>query len=563
MNSIHSQIRRARRRLILGRFLAAACRSLGLVWSLAAIGILARALWVTPWESQVWDAAWLIGSTVLGLASAALIAAWTAPSLLKAATEIDTRFGLRERLGSALALPAEVRDTPIGQALLADAESRAEPLDLRDRFAIAPTRLTWLPLLPAAMMAVALFVPAAEPVKEEPQTLEVSAEAHQITTAAKSLKQKLSQQREQAEATGLKDAEELFRKLEGELNDLTKRESLDSKDAMVALNDIKKQLDQRREQLGAPEQLRQALAKLPELQTGPMRELTDAIRQGDFAKAEQQLRSLAEKLRDESLTQEQRDELRNQVESLRDRITQENERTEIAKRQLQQQIDQARAEGRTEDEAKLRQQLTQLESRESQNRPLQELADAMGQAAQSLQEGRTGEAGDTLEALAASLGEMQSDLEEWEGLQDTLESLAQSKQTMRCESCAGGGCTSCQGDQPGQFPGQTAGQGGGRGYGEGIGRDSGDGKNPEEETETGTYETQVRGQPKAGPGIVSGFADGPNRKGVSREEVKSAVLGAVQDQSDPLENQTLPRVERDHAREYFDRLRQGSSRDTP
>jgi hypothetical protein len=99
---------------------------------------------------------------------------------------------------------------------------------------------------------------------------------------------------------------------------------------------------------------------------------------------------------------------------------------------------------------------------------------------------------------------------------------------------------------------------GGMGEGDGFGRGSGYGDRPEQEEDTNTYETQVRGQVKKGSAIIAGFADGPNRKGISREDLKQAIQGALAEESDPTENQTLPRTEREHAQQYFDQLREGT-----
>jgi hypothetical protein len=184
---------------------------------------------------------------------------------------------------------------------------------------------------------------------------------------------------------------------------------------------------------------------------------------------------------------------------------------------------------------------------------MQQMAEAMKQAAQCMKEGKTGEAADALEKMAEQLGDMQAEMQQLEDLKDTIEDFAQTKEQMKCSSCAGQGCSQCKdGNSDGNS--QKNGGQGGKGYGRGVGK--GDGE--EEEIDAGTYDSQVRGEPKAGRGVIAGFADGPNRKGVSRQEVKDAVLGAINDKSDPLENQTSPRVERDHTREYFDRLRQGS-----
>ena len=127
-----------------------------------------------------------------------------------------------------------------------------------------------------------------------------------------------------------------------------------------------------------------------------------------------------------------------------------------------------------------------------------------------------------------------------------MDQLSQSKEQMRCQQCQGAGCQACQGN------------GFGDGQGFGLGRGSGAGDRPESEDDTNTYETQVRGEVKKGKAIISGFADGPNRKGITREDVKQAIESAISEESDPSENQTLPRTEREHTQQYFNQLREGS-----
>ena len=134
-----------------------------------------------------------------------------------------------------------------------------------------------------------------------------------------------------------------------------------------------------------------------------------------------------------------------------------------------------------------------------------------------------------------------------------MDQLSQSQNQMRCNGCGGAGCPNCQGNGFGQF-----GMGQGEGDGDGLGKGSGYGDRPEAEDDTNTYETQVRGDPKKGKAIIAGFADGANRKGVTREQVKAAALAEISNESDPSENQTLPRTEREHAQQYFDQLREGT-----
>jgi len=565
MNMIQMQVRRARRRLILANFASLLCWSLCIAWTLSAIAIIAAAVWGVPWGASIWGSAWVAGSTALAIGVALIIALYSAPSLAEVAGEVDARFGLRERLSSVINLPASDRETAMGQALVADAVRRAEPLDVGERFSLSPNRFGWLPVLPAALVVLAVLMgPAITPHPELPLTPELVSQTNQVKTAADALKRKIQQQRARAEESGLKDVEDFFKKLEADLDKLTQRPALDQKDAMIAMNDIKKQLDQRRDELGSPEQMKSALANMGDIEQGPAGNVVKAMQQGDFAAAQKEVKELADKLRAGKLTPQEQEQLKQQIEQIRDKLKQAAEKNAAAKKQLQQQIDQANQEGRSQDAAKMQQQMNQLEAQGAQMQQMQQMGEAMNQAAEAMKEGKTGEAADALENMADQLGEMQSEMEQLEDLENTLESLAESKDQMRCQSCEGAGCGQCKGQGNGQGNSQGDGQGNrqGSGLGQGIGKGRGSGDLPEE-IEAGTYDSQVRGEPKQGRGVVTGFADGPNRKGVSREEIKNAVLGAINDKSDPLENQALPRVERDHARQYFDRLREGPVRETP
>ncbi len=168
-----------------------------------------------------------------------------------------------------------------------------------------------------------------------------------------------------------------------------------------------------------------------------------------------------------------------------------------------------------------------------------------------MQKGEGDQAADALDQMADQLGEMQQEMSELEDLDSALDQLSQSKNQMRCDKCGGAGCQQCQGN------GMNFGMGQGNGNGDGLGSGSGYGDRPEQEEDTNTYDTQVRGDVKKGKAIIAGFADGPNRKGITREDVKLAIEGSLSEESDPTENQTLPRTEREHAQQYFDQLREG------
>ena len=112
---------------------------------------------------------------------------------------------------------------------------------------------------------------------------------------------------------------------------------------------------------------------------------------------------------------------------------------------------------------------------------------------------------------------------------------------MNCPLCQGAGCAACQGDKPG--------------FGLGPGRGQGD--RPEEKHDTAPYDSQVKGQLTKGSGVVTGEADGPNYKGRVAEAIQQDFDTARRGATDPLTSRRIPRKHREHAREYFDRFREG------
>jgi hypothetical protein len=82
--------------------------------------------------------------------------------------------------------------------------------------------------------------------------------------------------------------------------------------------------------------------------------------------------------------------------------------------------------------------------------------------------------------------------------------------------------------------------------GDGVGQ----GPRPEEETDTGHYQSRVAGTLRPGEAVRTGDAGGPNLAGASREEVKRQILSSLSEDPDPLTNHHLPRSQREHARQY-------------
>ncbi len=555
MNQIHSRVAGARRRLILSQFGRNLCWTLfaGLLIAIIAIAMPA----IRPFEGvdfELWTNAWLIGSMVAAVVLAMLHALWTAPTNGSVAAEVDRRFGLRERLSSSLSLDETNRNTEFGLALIDDAEKRAAKIEVANQFSLKPSKLGWLPLSLVPVLAIVMIL-------VEPATNELagskkieSAEVTQVKTVATQLKKRIQQQKRKAESEGLKEAEELFQKMEADLDQISKRENMDRKEALIALNDLKKQLEERREQLGSPDQMRKAMSQMKGLESGPADKIAKSMEKGEFGNAKELVKQLADKMRDGKLSDEEKEQLKKQVDEMKKSLENAVQEHEKKKQELQQKIEQARKEGRSDDAAKMQQQMNEMQQKDGQMQQMQKMAEAMNQAQQAMESGDASKAAEAMEQMSDQLGDMQQEMSELEDLQSALDDLSQSKSQMRCQGCEGAGCKECQGDGKGFGNGN----GNGEGKGDGMGKGQGSGDRPETETDTNTYETQVRGKVQKGNAIIAGFADGPNRKGITQEDVKQSIEAALSKESDPSENQTLPRAEREHAQQYFDRLREGS-----
>lgn len=549
MNHVESKVRSARRRIMLARFGRALCVTLFGALIVATIAIALPALRVIPVDFTTWAYSWIGGASLAAVVAALIYAVATTPSIDTVAAEVDKRFDLRERLSSSLSLEDDDLESDFGAALVADAVKRADQIDVAERFSLKPSRLGLLPVAIVPVMAIVLLL--VEPMSEtnassaaKPDAVEVE----QVKTVATQLKKKIQQQRRKAESEGLKDAEDLFEKMEADLDKITSRKDMNRKDAMIAMNDLKKQLEERRNQLGSSDQLRRVMSQMKGLESGPGEKVAKSIEKGNFGQAKEMVKQLASKMRDGSLSKKEQEQLKKQVKQMANAMKKAAEAHEQKKKDLERQIEQARNEGRGDDASKMQQKLNQLRQKDSQMKQMGQMAEAMSNASKAMEQGDTGQSADALEQMAEQLSEMQQEMSELEDLDSALDQLSQSKNQMRCNKCGGGGCQECQGSGMGFGMGEG---------GMGMGSGSGSGDRPEQEEDTNTYETQVRGDVKKGKAVIAGYADGPNRKGITREDVKHAIQGSLSEESDPTENQTLPRTEREHAQQYFDQLREG------
>ncbi len=536
MEEIRKQIRRTQRWLALQRFVGVIGWTLSIALVAALIGIGIGKIWPVG----VADWVWLAGAAGLGGLSAVGWTIATRRPAVDAAIELDRRFGLKERVSSTLALSVEQRETEIGQALVADAVRRVSRIDVREQFGVRPGRQLLLPLLPlAAAISVILFVsPMA---RQNPAQANTQGDAvkKQIKTSSETLRKKLSEKRKRAEREGLQDAQQLFQRLQQGADELAGKAPSDRKQALVKLNDLSRELEKRRQALGGGDEIQKHFGQLRNISRGPADRFLDAVSRGDFKKAMRELDQLQSDLASGKLSEKQRLELAKQMEEMKKKLEQLADAARKAEEDLQKQIEQARQIGQHEQADELQKQLDRLREQLPQLEQVADLAQKLGQCSQCLKDGQLANAGEMLSQLQQGLGELQEQLEELEMLDEAMDQLAQAREQMNCQNCGGMGCLECE--KPGF----------------GLGRGRGQGDRPEAETDSNFYDTKP--PLKVGPGaaLVVGEVDGPNRKGDVRQAIEAQVESARQQEADPLTGQQMPRKHRQHAKEYFDRFREG------
>jgi len=561
MDEIKRQVGRAHRRLVFQQFLFVVGWSLFATLLIAAIGLAVPRIWVMAVDQQAWDLSWIGGGIAAGLVMAGM---WTwiiRRSQLDAAIELDRRFGLKERVSSTLALSPGERQTEIGQALVTDAVRRVERIDVREQFQVKPTWRALLPLVPAAAMAAVLYFGYATQRAAEATSEQAVKVKEQIKVATQKLQEKIRETQKNAEELGLKDADAL-KEINKELDKLANKNTADRKDAMLKINDLAKEIEKRKQELGGADKMKKELDKLGKIQGGPADKLAESLKEGDFGKAQEQMKQMKEDLKNGKLGQEDKEKLAKQMDQMKDALKQGVQDAKEAREKLQQEIEKKLEEGNIAEAAKLQQQLDKMnENAQQMEQQMNDLADKLGQVAQAMKDGDPKAAAEKLDQLAQDLDKLQEQLDQIENLQEVLDQLADAKNAMKCDQCGGAGCKACEGNGDKEGDGKDGKDGKGK-KGKNKGKNAkgggqGEGERPEEETDKSFYDTKVNAEAKAGESVRVGDAGGNNVSGKSKEAVKEAIQGSLAKDPDALEDVNLPRDQREHAKQYFEKFRKG------
>jgi len=568
MDLLRQQIVLARRRLLLQQFVG------GLVWCwfvllvIATVAIAASKIWYIPVDARTWSGAWLGGALGLGIVIALAHTWLKRKSSFDAATEIDRRFGLRERVASTLALSDHDLASPVGQALVSDVSEKLRRIHVAEKFRLQLDRRAWLPMVTAiGAFALAFLVDSRgqdNPVSATPTSSPAAAQVKKSTTA---LQKKLAEQKREAKEKGLAEAEHLFNKLEEGAKNLAGKNEVEQKQALVKLNDLAKDLEKRKQALGDSKSFQQQLNQLKDINKGPAEKMAQSLKNGDLQKAMDEVEKLKQQLAENKLDDQAKQELGKQLEKMQQALDQARNGHEQAKQDLQRQIEEKRQAGQTGEADKLQQQLDKLAQQDSRMDQLGQMSDKLGKAAQAMKNGQSQEASQQLSELQDELSQMQKENQELEMIDGALDQIADAKNAMKCDKCKGAGCEHCQGGGEGGADSDEDGEGGGNKrdeHGKRPGRGGNEwGRghvakgNPGEDVKAGFYDSKVKQKVGEGAGIVTDQVEGPNRKGQVQEQIKQEFEAAKKDDTDPLTGQRLPRDYRDHAKTYFDALRDG------
>lgn len=565
MNKILKKVRQARRRIAIGYFFNVLSWSVFSCLLLAVIGLAVPKIWYLSFlqsesDYQNWVYSWIAGGALLGVLIPLIVTWRKTASQLSAAIEVDRRFGLKERLSSALTLEDEIAKTSVGKALLNDAASQADIIDVRDEFRFQPTARAFLPIIPVLLLVGIMMIPNAE--KKAGASEPERTDAKKVEIAIKELKKQIEQKRKERIAKGLKDADGKVAALEKKFDKLIDEKETGKKDALIKLNDIKKQIAERQRELGSSKELKESLNKLKDTGEGPAKELADAMSKGDMADAKKAVKDLVKKLKAGEFSEIEKKKLAKDLKKMAEELKKAAEQHEAEKKKLEEQIEKAVKEGDLDKAAQLQQKLDQKKAMDQQQEKLKQMAEKLADCADCMkpsdkpggqkpgQKGQQGDpqqqqqamkqAGEALDDLAKQLEQMQQEMGEMEALED-LEEMAND-----CKDGFAEGKGKGQGKKDGPPKWQDWAQGNGRGAGQ-RDLDKGD---------TGTFKSKVKGKLQQGQTVVTGTADGKNLVGRSVSETRDLIEASISKESDPLENQKMSRIQREHAQQYFKSLRE-------
>jgi len=550
MQEVRRLLRRAALRVAAGRFVGFLVLALTLGAIALGVGVgLERGFGVgVAWEAALWSA----GLGAVALAVVMTIVRW--PREAEVARLVDERAALRESLSTAVCVADKAdawsraavehaarlaKGVVLGRALPATAP-RLWPAPLT---AGAVVLLLWL-TLPQGDLLGWLAQAEAEAAEEQERAEAVE----QVTSAQDEVRKALEQAGEADLFEDMETPEGVERADPETIRRMALRE-------MTTLNE---RLEQRRgggEGLRLDE-MRDRLSQLEDPGEGPLDGVAEALRQGDFSKAAQQMRQLMQQMASGEMTAEQRERLAQQMERMAEQIEKLAQRREELERTLAEQgIDPSlidnpaglrqaiqNAEGMSEQQ---KQQLQQMaEGMQGASESMQQMAGAMQQAASEMQQGEGqggGSQGEGMSELSGQLSQMEMLEQEMQNLEAAQQQVW--GQMSDLASCLGEAPANSQPNMLELWDRRSGGQ-----------RGAGGGMLTDEEADFTLRKEKAIGQDHGGAPIATRMVEGAQVRGESVQAFRDAVTSGSQAAADAIESQRIPREYHDAVKHYFGRL---------
>ena len=270
-----------------------------------------------------------------------MIAAFSGPSRMDAAVAIDRVFHLNERLSSALTLPEDLRETPAGRALIADAIRKVTDLDVAAEFGLRMPRRAWVVLIPASVGRIA-------PVRSRPGAGDRPGQERRDGRHQGAGQADRRRSARRSPASGRRSTRRssprprsCWPQIQKKSDDLAKAPPAAKDKLMVELNTLTDALKERQKQLGSPEQINRQLQQLKEMGSqGPADEFAKELARGDFQKAAEELKKLQEKIASGKMTEAEKKALKEQLGEMAKKL---NELANLEQRKKQ--LEEARKNG--------------------------------------------------------------------------------------------------------------------------------------------------------------------------------------------------------------------------
>lgn len=569
MNSIHSTLSKATRRLVLIDSIRTITICLAVVFALMVFARLVQK--VAPVFEVPWNIVFIAGpasAIVIGL----LWSLIRKPNAQKAAMILDERSGLRETISTALLV--ESQSDGWSKAVVSDASDKARSVNIKSALPLTAPKFWPTPFVAGLALLAVWWLPVKDLTGLYAKQEQAKQDQLQVQQVEATVEQSQKALKEIIEQTKLEFAEDdnIFEDLltPESAEFISPEESLRS--AIKNLTSVTDKLEEKRnnEEGATFDAIRDAMKSLNTSEESPASEMTRAMARGDFKEAKEKLQELAEQMQNGDMSESDKKELGKQLESLQNQMEQMAENSQ----QLQEQL---KAAGLSEQQAKqlatdpdaLKKALEeaglspeQAESLAKAAQAQQKASDAassmsqsMGQMAQGMQSGDPQQAQAGSEAMNAQLSELENMQQEAQSLESAMSQAQQQlDQLSQCSNPGGenGGGQQSEWPSTGQYAqGDSSQQGmGSGGPGQGLG------SSPNEQGADFTINKEhasVR-TTSEGPVIASTMVNGSQIIGESTAVFSDAVASATTQASEAIETKRIPREYESAVQSYFGRL---------